>query len=199
MTPGNAPEAPISPLHDRLRIVAGERPFRVIAEITGYHAETVRRYLSGHEPSIEFVCALCRAFDISADWMLTGRGAMHASEARKHALRTSSTGDLLGAIAGAFERMSERVDRIERYVQTLETRLRAREAPEPPIVTTAAPDAPQEPPKRPRRTTAGPRPGGITPPKPSPGVQFAHAEANPVIRALWIAGALPERSRPDAH
>lgn len=188
MTPDqeNAPDP--SPLHDRMRQIAGQRSYRVLADLTGHHVETVRRYMLGQGPSIEFVSALCKAFDVSADWMLTGRGAMHAKEARNHTLRTSSPGELLAAVAGALERLTDRVDRIEKYVQTLETRLRAHEA------TGEPASGAQTPGSHAQQVSEQPpavQPHGGQPHAPQP-------KANAVVRALWIAGAVPERSRPDA-
>lgn len=193
MTPDqeNAPDP--SPLHDRMRQIAGQRSYRVLADLTGHHVETVRRYMLGQGPSIEFVSALCKAFDVSADWMLTGRGAMHAKEARNHTLRTSSPGELLAAVAGALERLTDRVDRIEKYVQTLETRLRAHEATGEPASGAQTPGAQipgaQTPSAHAQQDSK--QPPGVQPHAPQP-------KANAVVRALWIAGAVPERSRPDA-
>ncbi len=171
-------------LHERLRIVAGQRSYRALGEITAQNTETVRRYMQGAAPSIEFVSAMCEKFAVSAEWMLTGRGPMREKDGRRHALSTSSPSDLLAAVAGALEKLTDRVDRIEAYVQTLETRLRAAGA--------AVPSAPASPPLHAPSAAphpeSGPRGGG---PYPAP-------DAEPTYRALWIAGAVPQRPRTNA-
>jgi transcriptional regulator with XRE-family HTH domain len=108
-----------------MRIAVGEHAtYRQVSDQTGTNAETVRRYLQGHAPSVEFVAALCRVFGISADWLLTGRGPMKAADLKTHVLGDSSAGELFTAVADNLERLLARVDRIERYVQMLETQVR---------------------------------------------------------------------------
>lgn len=176
-------------LHDRLRVVAGQRSYRALGDLTGQNTETVRRYMLGASPSIEFVAAMCSRFGINADWMLTGRGAMHDKENRRHALNTSSPADLLAAVAGALERLTDRVDRIEAYTQTLETRLRAAAAAAPPGESSPndAPTPPPEPAHHDAPSGAAPGPGNAAP-----------KDGKALVRALWIAGAVPQRPRPNA-
>lgn len=175
-------------LHDRLRVVAGQRSYRALADLTQHNTETVRRYMLGAAPSIEFVAAMCSRFGINADWMLTGRGAMHDKENRRHALNTSSPADLLAAVAGALERLTDRVDRIETYVQTMETRLRAAAADS---MHDATPDDHQQP-DNPPAPPGKPKQGGLPQPYAPKG------DNDPIVRSVWIAGAVPKRPRPDA-
>jgi hypothetical protein len=60
-------------LTERLRFVAGGRSYRDIARATGFNAETVRRYFCarGSVPAA-FLASFCRAYRVSADWMLLG-------------------------------------------------------------------------------------------------------------------------------
>ncbi|MFN0134184.1 MAG: helix-turn-helix domain-containing protein [Phycisphaerales bacterium] len=109
-----------------MRAAVGQRTHRHIAELTGTNHETARRYLSGQAPSVEFLSALCRALGLSAEWLLSGRGPMKAAEVRHHTLNESGAADLLAALSRSVERLLDRVDRLEMFVQTLETRLRAR-------------------------------------------------------------------------
>ncbi len=113
-------------LHERLNRIAGQASFRSIGEKTGLNAETVRRYMKGQSPSVEFVAAFCKSYDVNEAWLLTGRGPAHASDVRRHQLSQANPGELLAAVADALERLTDRVDRIEQYIQTMETRLRAR-------------------------------------------------------------------------
>ncbi|MCC6677709.1 MAG: hypothetical protein IT436_11240 [Phycisphaerales bacterium] len=116
-------------LHERLLAAAGDRTYRHIGDLTKTHPETVRRYMQGQAPGADFLAALCAALSISGDWLLTGRGPMKLDEQRAHALRDATAGDLLAAMAGTIERLSERIDRLETYVQTLEVRIRSAAAP----------------------------------------------------------------------
>lgn len=117
-----------SGLHERISQVVGHRSSRAVAEATGANPESVRRYLGGQAPSIEFLQALCKAFGISGEWMLTGRGPMKAADAREAALRQADAGELLSALAEAVERLISRVDRLEQLIQIVEVRVRVVEA-----------------------------------------------------------------------
>ena len=114
----------LSGLHERLRIAAGGRSLRHLGELTKTPPETVRRYLQGQAPGVEFLTAFCRALALSADWLLTGRGPMRLSEVKAHTLAEARAGELLTAMAGTIERLVERVERLEIYAQTLEARVR---------------------------------------------------------------------------
>jgi len=113
-----------SPLHERLRAAVGNRSYRHVAELTGTNHESVRRYLSGQAPSVEFLATLCNTLGLSSDWLIAGRGPMRLEDVRVAALQESPAPDLLMALAHTVEGLLDRVDRIERYVQTMETRLR---------------------------------------------------------------------------
>lgn len=118
-------ETATSSLHERILAAVGRRTIREVAELTRHHPETVRRYLSGQSPSVEFVAALCVALRVNAQWMLTGRGPMLSDDIRTEALRGADTGELLGAFAATVESVQSRLERVEVYMQTMETRLRA--------------------------------------------------------------------------
>ena len=45
-------------LHDRLSTAVGKRTYRSLSDLTGVHPETVRRYMQGQAPSVEFVSAV---------------------------------------------------------------------------------------------------------------------------------------------
>jgi len=117
--------AETSPLHERLTAATGDRTYRAISDLTGVHAETVRRYMQGQSPSIEFIAKLCDSLGISGEWILTGKGPMRSADTRSHALKEANPAELLAAMASTVDRITERIGRLEVYVQTLETRLRA--------------------------------------------------------------------------
>lgn len=106
--------------------VIGNRTFRSVAQLTDQNAETVRRYLNGASPSIEFLEALCKRLDLNAHWLLTGQGVPNNSETRSHALKEANPSELLSAVAMALEALTGRVDRIEAMVNTIDVRLNAR-------------------------------------------------------------------------
>lgn len=114
-----------SPLHERLAAIVGQRSSRYVGELTATNHETVRRYLAGHTPSVEFLQALCKAFAVSGEWLLTGKGPMKVSDIRQEALRAADPGELLSALATSVETMISRVDRLEQFVQLMEIRVRA--------------------------------------------------------------------------
>lgn len=114
-----------SPLHDRLLAVLSDLSYRQIADLTGTNAETTRRYLQGATPSVEFLAAVCTKLDLNAEWLLTGRGVIKRRDAKSAALREANASELLSTLAETLERLIQRVDRLEAYVHTVETRLRA--------------------------------------------------------------------------
>tara|TARA_Y100001933_G_scaffold72643_1_gene74187 strand:+ start:476 stop:985 length:510 start_codon:yes stop_codon:yes gene_type:complete len=115
-------------LHDRLRIAAGERTYRQLGKLTDTHPESVRRYLQGQAPSVEFLTNFCASLELNGSWLLTGEGPMHGHEVQPHALRTADTPDLLRALSDTVSVLIRRVDRLERLVQTTEIKLRAAES-----------------------------------------------------------------------
>lgn len=115
----------MSDLHERLEACIGKTTYRRLGELTQTHPETVRRYMQGQAPSAQFLAGVCDAFDICGAWLLTGRGPMRVSDVRKNALREADASELLGAVASTLQDLGERLDRLERYVQGLETRIRA--------------------------------------------------------------------------
>lgn len=111
-----------SGLHDRLQMIFGDMTYKAIGELTGTNAETVRRYMQGQTPSVEFLGALCKRFDLNAHWLLTGEGTMRVGDGRRAAGSQETPGELLLALTEMVERVAERVDRLERYVQVMEAR-----------------------------------------------------------------------------
>lgn len=114
----------LTPLCERLRLVVGQASFRQIGDATGTHPETVRRYMHGQSPSVEFVGAVCEHYQVNGEWLLTGQGPMRRAEVKSHVLRQAGPSDLLGAVASGLERTGDRLDRVERFLHTLEARLR---------------------------------------------------------------------------
>lgn len=156
-------------LHERLLAAAGDRTYRHLGELTRTNAETVRRYMQGQAPSAEFLVAFCEALGINGHWLLTGQGPMHLADVRSHELGRADPGELLAAVSATLERLIERVDRLELFVQVAETRLRAH-----PVGAGST-----------SRDTEHGRPGASVEVRRDP------------QRVQSIAGAVAKRSRPD--
>jgi transcriptional regulator with XRE-family HTH domain len=112
-------------LHERLEAAAGRLSYRRLGELTRTSPETVRRYMQGHAPSVQFLTDVCAALGINGSWLLTGLGPMRAADVRTHALKQADPAELLTAIADSLTTLLERVDRLEQYMQQVETRVRA--------------------------------------------------------------------------
>ncbi|MDX9910363.1 MAG: hypothetical protein RBS39_00885 [Phycisphaerales bacterium] len=114
----------LSPLHERLLSATGGRTYKHLADLTGTHPETVRRYMQGQSMSVEFITGLCQALQLNPQWVLTGHGPMHLDDVKSHALKTADPSELLAAVAATLESLLDRVDRLEVFVQSLEARMR---------------------------------------------------------------------------
>lgn len=112
-------------LHERLREAGGSKSYRHIGELTGTHPETVRRYMQGQAPAVEFVAAFAHAMGLNIDWLLTGRGPMKAADVKAHTLGEANASELLTAMANTIEDLITRVERLELFLNTLESRVRA--------------------------------------------------------------------------
>lgn len=115
----------LSGLHERMAEAAEGRTFRAIGDLTDFNSETVRRYMQGQAPSVEFVAAFCDGLGVCIDWLLAGRGPMKREQVRSEALKEANPSELLSAIAGGLEQVGDRLERVERFVQSLEARVRA--------------------------------------------------------------------------
>lgn len=167
-------------LNDRLQAAVGDRTFKRVGSLTNTHPETVRRYLSGHAPSVDFVTRLAASLGLNINWILTGRGPMRLVEVKPQALREANATDLLAHVALAIERLELRVDRLDRYTQVLEVMIRQGNGPSPVASTSIEPKPSESDHGKPAATTEAARNG---------------ADA----RARSVADALAERPRPDAR
>lgn len=114
-----------SPLHDRLGAILADLNYRQVGDLTSTNAETARRYMTGAPPSVEFLAAVCTKLEVNAEWLLTGRGVIKRKDVRGAALREANVGELLTSLAQTLERLISRVDRLEVFVHSMETRIRA--------------------------------------------------------------------------
>lgn len=117
-----------SAFHERLNKAAGDNSYRQLGKITDTHPETVRRYMQGQAPSASFITNLCTALGISGQWLLSGQGPMHTKDLTTHALKSADPNELMGAVANILTMLIDRMDRMERMVHHLETRLNVSDA-----------------------------------------------------------------------
>jgi len=111
-------------LHTRLNKAAAGRSYRHISDLTGIHAETVRRYMQGQAPSAEFLSRFCEALELNADWLLIGRGPMGATFLPTASTGNDTTGESVHSIAASLERVTQRLERLEETIGQLESKLR---------------------------------------------------------------------------
>lgn len=61
-------------LTERLRAACGSKHTSEIARMTDWNRETIRRYLSGQRPDIEFLARFAKVMGVSMDWLVLGTG-----------------------------------------------------------------------------------------------------------------------------
>jgi len=173
-----------SELHRRLSEAVGKTTYRRLGQLTDTHPETVRRYMQGQSPGTEFLANLCRNLAINANWLLTGRGPIKLGDIRKQALSEAHAGDLLTAMANSISGIVDRLDRLELFVQGMDTRLRGSGRISP------ADPAPPSPNAVPKAHALHVRPH----PEPKPAAPTTNGHA-----ADRVGRAAAKRSSPDAR
>ncbi len=118
-------------LCSRLGEVFDGLKYRQIADITGFHPETVRRYMTDGKCSTAFVSRVAELMDVNGDWLLTGRG----QAAREKPARELSVPELLDLLATAHKRaghqLAEHEIQLARLREEIEHLKRAPEQVEP--------------------------------------------------------------------
>ncbi len=76
-----------------------------IAEFTGYHPETARRYLRGKSKMpLVFAARVASALGLSTQWLLHGTGPMLASDPRARALCTLTLEEIFAELAQRLDK-----------------------------------------------------------------------------------------------
>ena len=81
--------------------------------------------MQGQAPSAAVRTNICSKLGISGEWLLSGQGPRKGRDMRTHALKNADANELMGAIANTLTQLIERVDRRDRFVQMIETKLNA--------------------------------------------------------------------------
>lgn len=89
----------IEEIRSRLKTALASQSCRSIGLRTNTHPETVRRYLSIGHPSVEFLCGVARAYDISCDWLLLGIGSIKSRDAAEQFVNTAPLSMLLRGVS----------------------------------------------------------------------------------------------------
>lgn len=103
----------LSAITRRVRVCVGSVAIAEVARRVAVHPETVRRYLNGQPPSIEFVQSLASRFGISLSWLMAGRGPMMERDVLMHTLSTATPLQLCQALGEKMAVIDERVTRLE--------------------------------------------------------------------------------------
>jgi len=75
-----------------------------VARQTGASRQSVHRYKAGHPASVSFLIRFCEVMEISAEWLLLGRGAMRRADALAEHLDNASSAELCAALARRIDR-----------------------------------------------------------------------------------------------
>jgi len=93
--------------------VAGHLSLRALARATGQNAETVRRYMKGAMPSMQFLGMVCEVFEVEPQWLLLGEGPRERSAAVDADPDETGTPPILLAIKAGVDQLNRRMDVIE--------------------------------------------------------------------------------------
>lgn len=104
-------------LRDRLHIAMRGHSCRAIARLTEHNPETVRRYMATGTPSVVFLIRVCDVTGVRAEWLLLGRGAPTDAGESAKLIAELPIRELLAELAGRWEKLSKRVDEVQRRME----------------------------------------------------------------------------------
>lgn len=96
----------------RIRSACAGKTCGEVSEVTGYCAESVRRYRKGDPPPAGFILRLARANAISVDWLLLGRGPRLRNDVCETELSRLPLSRVLGELTRRQEHDSDSVSAI---------------------------------------------------------------------------------------
>lgn len=97
----------------RIRMATRGHTGRQVAAIVGMNHETVRRYLKGANPSIEFIKQVCVHYGVLADWLVLGDGPRTREDLKDELLEGLDSERFAEAWAERFTRFENRLVAIE--------------------------------------------------------------------------------------
>ena len=96
----------------------GVRKQQALATVLNVHESAITRWKNGAAMSLENAIALCAALDISADWLLLGRGTIEAHKSRTHAPCAGAT-PAMAALAESISVSIETQAKLQAFVSAL--------------------------------------------------------------------------------
>ena len=79
---------PTARMHERLKTIIGNQRYATVAGYASLSEATVRRYMIGHAPSLEFLVAVYLWQGVSPDFLLMGRVPLKPADYPEHLLVT---------------------------------------------------------------------------------------------------------------
>lgn len=109
-------------IHDRISLLVsayGEGKNTVFASIIGENEANVRGYRSNVLPKHPFLEKIVRSLDVSADWLLTGRGEMRISSVVEVTGANQGNNEIIKTLLDRIEEQAKQVGRLEAEIETL--------------------------------------------------------------------------------
>ena len=104
---------------ERLSNITGDDSFRAIARRTGFHPETVRRYMQGvSKQSLEFVASVVNEYDADASVLMRG----HPVAPSEDSLRLASTDDLFAELSRRLAHVEGRISSLAEFIQRADSK-----------------------------------------------------------------------------
>ncbi|GEM_PF-4642813 len=111
----------------RIRVATKGQNTREVSYTTGVNRESVRRYLKGGKPSVEFIRQVCLRYNVLADWLILGEGPRTREELKSELLADLDSDRFAEAWAERFARVESRLIAIE-HILTTDRSLRSQSA-----------------------------------------------------------------------
>lgn len=106
-------------LHDRLRQIVGGTSNAEFARELRFHPETVRRYLAGATPSIQFLAALATVRGVNPTWVILGTGPRQLSDIAPQVLAEAAPLELGIALGLQLQHLGDQMARVASAVQVV--------------------------------------------------------------------------------
>lgn len=132
------------PFYERLKKAIGTESAEDLAARTAMSVAEVQRFLAGAPLDAGFLASVCRQYGVNSEWLIHGTGPMRQADVKRFAVLQARASTCLGSIAAEADRLTERLDLVERLLNTLDARLRVAMKGETDIRGAAASDARQD-------------------------------------------------------
>lgn len=110
--------------YERLRAAIGAESVEDVAARTDTAVALTRSYFSGAPLDPGFLANFCRQYGVSSEWLLHGTGPMRQSDVPRFAVLRARSSSCLQSIAAETDRLTDRLDRVETLLNTLDLQLR---------------------------------------------------------------------------